>query len=174
MARHQNTWTEELFHKHVVFIDKSILFNRLKESVETGSEEFEEIELDKNYVITQDLFGVKIENGSLRISQIIMDDVLNMLNSMVEIVNVKRGVELRPIENIDTIIGLAKQWGLEEPDKEAIQGYILNKEMVRIDNTDHTTIVVKYKDNPDNIFYIYKFYFVEIDNSMYLVIEKNI
>lgn len=172
MSRKAIAWTEDLFHKYVNFIDRNILFQRLKESLSGG--ELEEIELDKDYIVSQDLFGVKIENGLLRIHQIIVEDALRLLNNL-SALEIKRGVcRILPKEDLNAIVEITKTWGLEMPDVNAIQGYILNQELVEIDDGEYTVFRIKYKDDPENIFYIYRFYFVEIENTMYLVIEKNI
>ncbi|OHD54594.1 MAG: hypothetical protein A2Y33_04290 [Spirochaetes bacterium GWF1_51_8] len=166
-------WTEEIFLSVNKQIDKDVLFKRLKE--ETSEEEIHQVELNKEYSLFKDLFGVKIEYGSLRVQRIIMEDVLTLLSSFLEIK--KSGGKYRyiPINSIEGIDFAAHRFGLEKPDPQAIEGYILNKELVHyIEDKDYNYLMLKYKDNPENIFYIYKFYFTTIKEGLFMVIEKNI
>lgn len=166
-------WTEELFMNVYKFIDKKILFNRVQESLETD-EELIELELNKDYVLSQDLFGVKIENGLLRIQKIILDDVLEMLNELVQIRKYREEYQFHPIQNPEMVVVMTRRLGLELPDLDAIQGYIINHELVNFITRDYYVLQMKYKDNPENIFYIYKLYFMHNKNELFLVIEKNI
>ncbi|OHD55024.1 MAG: hypothetical protein A2014_08730 [Spirochaetes bacterium GWF1_49_6] len=166
-------WTEEFFNNTVKKVDKEELFKRLK--AETSEEEMHQVELNKDYPLFKDLFGVKIEYGMLRVQRIIMEDVLKLLSSFVKVIKAGSKHRFEPINNIEGIEFIAHRFGLEHPDKVAIEGYILNKELVHyFESPEYSYIMLKYKDNPENIFYIYKFYFTTIKDGLFLVIEKNI
>jgi hypothetical protein len=166
-------WTEEIFNKTVKQIDKDELFKRLK--AETSEEEMHQVELNKDYPLFKDLFGVKIEYSSLRVQRIIIEDVLKLLSSFVKLYKAGSHYRYDAINNIEGIEFIAHRFGLEHPDAKAIEGYIMNKELVHFfESPEYSYIMLKYKDNPENIFYVYKFYFTTIKEGLFLVIEKNI
>ena len=166
-------WTEEIFNSAIKQIDKDVLFKRLK--TETSEEEFHQVELNREYSLFKDLFGVKIEYGSLRVQRIIMEDVLTLFSHFLELKKDGLKYKFVPINKIEGIEFAAHRFGLEKPDPVAIEGYILNKELVHcIEDADYNFLMLKYKDNPENIFYIYKFYFTTIKDGLFMIIEKNI
>lgn len=174
MKRDGLVWTEELFYKNFRFITKEDLFKRL--TTFSAGEEINEIEVDKTYPLFRDLFGVKIEFGFLKVCKIIIRDILEILNRFVDIYPQGKGYTFQPKAELSGLIQLTQKWNMETPDEEAIQGYILNKELVQIveDKYGYTYIRFKYKDNPENIFYIYKFFFFQFKDEIYLIIERNI
>lgn len=166
-------WTEELFRKIVKPIDIDRLSRRIRDSL--GEEELPtEMDLDKNYILSQDLFGVKIENGLFRVTRCITEDAVKMFDDFVEIYESRKGLTFEVRQDFERLFDLAKRWGMELPDEGAVQGYIMNHELIHFMQGEYTVLQMKYKDNPENIFYLYKFYFTQIKEDLYLVIEKNI
>lgn len=173
MAKKTLEWNEGLFNDLIIKINRETLFNRIKESIES-EDELEELELNKDYPLSKDLFGVKIESGLLRITKFIIKDAVDMLDLLVELTSDKRGYHFNPIQDIGHVVVMTRRLGLELPDVDAVQGYILNNELVGFTHEPFSFIQLKFKDDPENIFYIYKLYFVEINHELFLVIEKNI
>ena len=165
-------WDENFLLNHWKFADKDTVLERMK-----GQEKAEDFhfEINKQYPLYKDLFGVQIEFGSIRAVKIIITDAMETLDRLVEIIKMKEGLNFNVINDLDGMTWVAEKYQLEKPDVSAIQGYVLNNELIEFVNGDgYDFIKMKYKDSPENIFYIYKFYFSLIDNELFLIIEKNI
>ncbi len=165
-------WTEELFYELITFVDKNALARKMKDPEK--QDEATPIKVNEIYPLYKDLFGVKIQYGHLRIQKILLSDALDILNSFALLTKERDTYVVSPIVNIDAINELGVYLELERPDLESIQGYITNGELVNIKQDVKFVIQLKYKDSPDNIFYIYKIYFLQYLDELFLVIEKNI
>lgn len=173
MQGKQLVWNKDLFDKTIRLVERDELLKKISGGVD--EDEISELELEKNYPLDKNMLGVKIEYGILRVQRCTIDEALELLDSFVIASLYKKHYEFEPIGNINKVIAITEKYKLEKPNLEAVQGYILNKELVKFIHTeDQCYIRLKYKDNPENIFYIYKFYFLTINNELFLCIEKNI
>jgi hypothetical protein len=166
-------WSEEVFNKAIKRISKESLVNIIKEGMD--DEELKHFELGRDYPLSKNMLGVPIEYGLLRIQHIALSDAIGLARNFVKPYYHNHRYELVPFEDLDALTRVCEKFNLEKPDPSAVEGYILNHELVKfVEGKEFDYIRVKYKDDPQNIFYVYKFYFAEIDNELYLVIEKNI
>ncbi len=172
MDRKIAVWNEELFYQSIKFADKQALMLKIVDA-ENKEEKFQ-VKLNHHYPLFKDLFGVKIEYGNLRLQKILLNDALDILNTFISPVVKKNKIEFIPIVNVEGIEQLGIYLDLEKPHRDSIQGYIINGELIKIETEPQFTIIMKYKDSPDNIFYIYKLYFLEYLDELFLVVEKNI
>lgn len=170
MRQVRKEWDQELFDRLVVFTDKKKIMDKM------GSMDVKDktLEVNKTYALTKDLFGVKIENGTFRIVLVTPDDALNLYRDFVSVSVSSEGPVFEVKNNLEALLEVTEKYGLEKPDLSAVQGYILNNELVRFQQGDVSTLIFKYKDKPENIFYIYKFYFYRQGKNLLLIIEKNI
>ena len=164
-------WNEELFNLLIRFESSESLYRRLKKITEIKGVE---IELRKNYSLFKDLFGVKIAYGFIRVQRIVLDDALSLINRFIFPKRNGKEYVLQPLSDIKFLEETARFLGLERPDHYSVEGYLMNGELVSIENNDMTVIRLKYKDKPENIFYIYKLSFMKKGNELFLVLEKNI
>jgi len=164
-------WTEEYFRTLIKLADEVKLLNTIRG---TEKEKPFRIELGAKYPLEKDLFGVKIESGNISIQKIIMKDILSMMDNFLEIRKIGSGFDLIIKTDLTEMVMLTKKYKLELPNLDVIQGYILNHELINLVRGEHDYLQFKYKDSPENIFYLYKFYFTRIRKELYLVIEKNI
>ncbi len=165
-------WNEEIFIKNWKFADLMII---MKKIMEKDSQDKIKLEINKHYPIYKDLFGVKIESGNILIKKSNIDEAIELLNLFIEIKQKSKNKFIfLPLNNFNGVVQIAEKLGLEKPEFSAVQGYILNNELVNFIREEQDFIKLKFKDNPENIFYIYKLYFFQYKNDLFLVIEKNI
>jgi hypothetical protein len=164
-------WDSVLFSKLWKFADIKQIADKLKSG---DPNEKLKIETNKIYTLYKDLFGVKIEFGQLRILKITHADTTYFLNKFIHLSRSGKRFQLDFICDLKNIMDITKKFNLEKPDLNAIKGYILNQELAHFIRSPYDIIQIKYKDKPENIFYIYQFYFILMNNKSYLVIEKNI
>ncbi len=166
------TWDESFFLNHWKFADKDIVMEKMKGNVNVN--DFV-IEINKLYPLYKDLFGVKIEFGSIKAVKVLIPEAMDTLTRLIQIRRKSKDeLSFEVTNNYDGMLWVAEKYELDKPEFSAIQGYILNNELIEFVSDGYDCIKIKYKDNPENIFYIYKFYFSMIDNELYLIIEKNI
>ncbi len=167
----KTSWNEDIFNKliHLATIEQVV--NKIK-----GEDEIEVIiGEDKIYSLYKDFFGVKIEYGTVRITKINISMAIEMLSSFLEIKNIRDSSFTYSVKyNIPYLMEMASIYKLEKPKPQILKGYILNGELIQFKREAYDFLQIKYKDSPENIFYIYKFYFFKRNEELFMVIEKNI
>jgi len=182
-----------LFEDIFKLADPNYIIDRIKE---TEGESFE-IEEGKIYTIYKNFFGVKIESGNIKLIKVVLSQIYDIISYFYIIKKGKKSKKEKnensknaqkdnkenkkennyiflPKNNKDNILEFIKNYNLENIDFNVIKGYELNNEIVRIKKNGLTCIYLKYKDNPNNIFYLYQIYFTKYKEEYYLVIEKRI
>lgn len=167
-----SSWTEELFYQAIRFADKPKLLQKI---IDPGlKDEKFQVKINHTYPLYKDLFGVPVEYGHLRLQKVLMKDALDILELFVSFERIKNRIVFFPKQNIDGIIELGIYLELEKPHRDSVQGYLINNELVKLEQEPETCIILKYKDSPENIFYIYRLSFLQYEDELFLVIEKNI
>ena len=163
-------WDKELFLKEIRFEEPAKILEKITGQDKKGKT----IEINKQYLLYKDLFGVQIESGSLRIIPVSLEDSLKFLNDFTAVH--KKGPNLRfeIRNNIEALQYWLEWFSLEKPDLTAISGYLLNNELIRLSDSGPTTLSIKYKDKPENIFFIYKISFFAQKDHLFIILEKNI
>lgn len=171
MKKKKENWNQDLFKSNWLRADNNSVIERIK-----GNELQEnfKLETNKTYTLFQNLFGVKIESGSIRLMKVSQDIAVDILNFFIGI-EVKKGrMEYKPYNEFERVKKAAEKFGLEKPDLQSVQGYLLNNEFVQVFREEFDEIRLKYKDKPENIFYLYRLYFTEFRDQLFLVIEKDL
>jgi hypothetical protein len=171
MAEKTLIWTTELFYETVRFADEV----KLVELIQTSSgEKIRQIELGRKYPLYRMLFGVQIGSGQISIRQIIERDALALMEDFTVLRRKGKTVEPETRSDTEAMVRTAEKLGLEMPDRRVIAGYELNSELIRFLREDFDVIQFKYKDSPENIFFLYRLYFTRFHGGLYLVVEKRI
>ncbi len=167
-------WNEHIFNKLIHFVDKQWLLEKLKlANLTPDTDNHGKLQINHSYTLYKNMFGVMIETGYFEIRKILMKDALDLLNRFVSVHPQQKDVGFEAMQNVEGIIQTAESYSLETLNEEAVQGYVLNQELVFFEHLPFSSLIFKYKDNPENIFLLYRFYFSFLQDELFLIIEKS-
>lgn len=159
-------WTHEVIQEIIRPATKHYLRERL------GKTEEDTIEIGVSYPIVKNLLGVPVEEGVLEILHVPEKFFLAFLQDLVGIYKAGGGWQCVGTNDVAVVEHWIERLGLEALDRETVEGYALNHELVEWIEEPFSGIQMRYRSQKTKLLVLYRLFFLISGQEYYIIIEK--
>ncbi|MFN3659647.1 MAG: hypothetical protein ACK4TN_00235 [Brevinematales bacterium] len=160
------TWTREIIQEVIRPATKHYLRERL------GKTEEDTIEIGVSYPIVRNLLGVPVEEGILELIHVSEKFFLDFLQDLVGIYKSGRNWQCVGTNDVTVVEHWIERLMLEALDRETVEGYALNHELVEWIEEPFSGIQMRYRSSKTRLLVLYRLFFLISHEEYYIIIEK--
>ena len=159
-------WDRKLMHQHIEFVDGLALQQEMKDYTDIADDA--KLKIDFRYPIYKKIGGVRIETGWLQLKKSNLTESLTLLSDFLSPLALND-----PQQNLQALSSWAELFDWETPSSTQCAGYILNRELVRFEETSKgSCLFFKFKDEAVDIFLLYRIWFLITSDNYFFLIQK--